>query len=65
MYFLGEGVEKDIPEAYYWLTIASAQLNGASQEQETVKYFLKEAGRSLSDEDIAQIERRASEFLPD
>lgn len=66
MYFLGEGVEKSAQESYYWLTVARAQLTDDSkQERETVGYFSKKVKRGLSDEEIDQIELRASEFLPE
>jgi TPR repeat protein len=65
MYFSGEGIPPDYPEAYYWLGIAAvARENDDSQVYSTAAFLLQEVGTKLTSDEIEETRRRISRWKP-
>ena len=58
MYALGEGVEQDYEEAWFWLVLASAQ------NPKAALYYTDIIRRDVTDAKKESAERRAAEWRP-
>ena len=63
MYFMGEGIPPDYPEAYYWLGIAAAE-NNNSTVQSTAAFLLDEVAAKLTPEEIEETKHRIRDWKP-
>ena len=58
MSMLGEGMDKDMAKAYYWLTLSVAQ------NTDNASKLRRKAERGLDDKQIADAEKAAQAFRP-